>query len=111
MMPGMSPGAALRELQRANAYLKRSRAALKQAKDDPSLRPMVFRMGWEGLRQAYTVITLIPIESADDAVLTRAIAVQRYATALLVRLRRLQRQDAASGDDRPDDDELFGDED
>jgi hypothetical protein len=109
-MPGMSPGAALRELERANAHLRRSRAALKQAKDDPSLRPLVFRMGWEGLRQAYAVITLIPMESADDAVLSRAIAVQRYATALLVRLRRLKRQDAASDDDGPDDDEWSGDE-
>ncbi len=110
-MAGMSPKAALRELERANAYLKRSRAALKQAKDDPSARLLVFRMGWEGLRQAYAVITLIPIESADDAVLSRAIAVQRYATALLVRLRRLHRQDAASGDGAADDDEWSGDED
>ncbi|HKI16669.1 MAG TPA: hypothetical protein VKA15_02260 [Isosphaeraceae bacterium] len=109
-MAGMSPGAALRELERANAYLKRSRAALKQAKEDPRVRPLVFQMGWEGLRQAYSVITLIPMESADDAVLSRAIAVQRYATALLVRLRRLKRQDAASDDDGPDDDEWSGDE-
>jgi len=110
-MPGMSPGAALRELERANAYLKQSRAALKQAKDDPNLRPLVFRMGWEGLRQAYAVITLIPMESADDAVLSRAIAVQRYATALLVRLRRLQRQDAASSNDGSQADEWSVDED
>jgi hypothetical protein len=106
----MSSKAALRELERANAYLKRSRAALKQAKDDPSLSPRVFQMGWEGLRQAYVVIAQIPIEAADDAVLTRAIAVQRYATALLVRLRRLKHQgvvddDVASGEDEWSSDE------
>jgi hypothetical protein len=111
MMPELSPGAALRELERAHSHLKKSRSALKQANDDPRLRPMVFRMGWESLCQAHSVIAGIPLESADDAVLSRAIAVERYATALLVRLRRLRRQGASSCDDEPDGDGCSGDED
>ena len=34
-MPGMSPGAALRELQQAQAGLRKARELLKQAKDNP----------------------------------------------------------------------------
>ena len=35
----------------------------------------------------------IPLAAADEAVMTRQLAVQRYATALLVRLRRLLRNE------------------
>ena len=53
----------------------------------------------------------IPPEAADEAVLTKQLAVQRYATALLVRLRRLN----AKRGDRPrrldDEDDRFDDED
>ena len=36
-MPEMSPGAALRELQQAQAGLRKARALLKQVKDNPRL--------------------------------------------------------------------------
>ena len=109
-MPGMSPGAALRELQQAQAGLKKARELLKQAKDNPRLLPTVFDAGWESLTQAHRLMAAIPAEAADDAVLTKQLAVERYATALLVRLRRLKRQrghdPAAAADD-----DGFGDED
>ena len=50
----------------------------------------VFEAGWASLAQAHRLMAEIPPEAADDAVLTKQLAVQRYATALLVRLRRLQ---------------------
>ena len=43
----------------------------------------------------------IPRGAVDEAVLTQQLSVQRYATALLVRLRRLMRQ----GEVGPDDDD------
>ena len=52
-MPGMSPGAALRELQQAQAGLKKARELLKQAKDNPRLLPTVFDAGWESLAKAH----------------------------------------------------------
>ena len=38
-MPEMSPGAALRELQQAQAGLKKARALLKQARENSRLLP------------------------------------------------------------------------
>ena len=108
-MPGMSPGAALRELQQAQAGLRKARELLKQAKDNPRLLPKVFDAGWESLSKAHGMMAAIPAEAADDDVLTKQLAVERYATALLVRLRRIKRNQARRGA-RADDDG-FGDED
>jgi hypothetical protein len=110
MMPGMSPGAALRELQQAQAGLRKARELLKQVKDNPQLLPKVFDAGWQSLAKAHRMMAAIPTEAADDDVLTKQLAVERYATALLVRLRRIKRNQSAGGASKADDDG-FGDED
>ena len=53
----------------------------------------------------------IPAEAADDDVLTKQLAVERYATALLVRLRRIKRNESTGGASADNDDDRFGDED
>ena len=111
LMKEMSPGTALRQLQQAQAGLKKARQLLKQVRAEGQARPAVLRAGWESLAQANRLIAEIPLTAADEAVMTRQIAVQRYATALLVRLRRLHRHgglDPAdfSDDDRFDDEEI-----
>jgi hypothetical protein len=107
-MPEMTPGTALRELQHAQAGLKKARALLKQARDNPRLLPKVFDAGWQSLSQAHRMIAAIPATAADDDVLTKQLAVERYATALLVRLRRIKRNQGADG---AVDVDRFGDED
>ena len=109
-MSGMSPGAALRELQQAQAGLRKARELLKQVKDNPRMGPKVFDAGWESLARAHRMIAAIPADAADDTVLTKQLAVERYATALLVRLRRIKRTQGADGASDADDDG-FGDED
>ena len=109
-MPGMSPGAALRELQQAQAGLRKARELMKQVKDKPGLLPKVFDAGWESLAKAHRMMAAIPAEAADDEVLTKQLAVERYAAALLVRLRRIKRNQSAGGDPNSDEDG-FGDED
>ena len=107
----MSPGTALRQLQQAQAGLKRARQLLKQAGENERATAPVFEAGWASLAQAHRLMGEIPREAADEAVLTRQLAVQRYATALLVRLRRLHRHggiDPAAFSD--DDDDSFDDE-
>jgi hypothetical protein len=102
-----SPGAALRQLQQAQAGLKKSRQALRLAKGDPEAAPKVLKHGWESLARAHRLVAEIPLAAANEAVMTKQLAVQRYATALLVRLRRLARQDFAGLED---DDGDFDDE-
>jgi hypothetical protein len=106
MMPKMSRGAALRELQQAHAGLKRARELLKQSRDDPRALAPVFDAGWESLRHAHRLMSAIPSQALDDAVLTKQLAVSRYATALLVRLRRLKRHGDADARDGDHDDGL-----
>ena len=48
----------------------------------------------------------IPLAAASEEVLTRQLAVERYGTALLVRLRRILKKDG----ELPDDDDDLGDE-
>jgi hypothetical protein len=107
MMAEMSPGAALRELQHAQASLKKVRELLKHGVDGPTAIARVWDTGWSSLRAAHRVMSAIPGEAIDDAVMTRQLALQRYATALLVRLRRLKRRETSgsgAGDDDADDD-------
>jgi hypothetical protein len=108
-MPAMSPGTALRNLQQAQAGLKKVRQLLRLAREsggdvDPA---RIMKAGWEGLAKAHRMLAEIPVDAATEPVMTRQLAVQRYATALLVRLRRLARNelDALEGDDEMDDDE------
>jgi hypothetical protein len=107
-MPEMTPGATLRQLQQAQAGMKKARQALRLAAGDPSAAPRVLHLGWESLVQAHRLIAAIPLAAANDAVMTKQLAVQRYATALLVRLRRLARHEYAATDA---DDVDFEDED
>ena len=110
-MRGMSSGTALRQLQQAQAGLKKARQLLKQVRGGEGHVTSVFEAGWASLAQAHRLLAEIPPEAADEAVLTKQLAVQRYGTALLVRLRRLQRGggiDPAAFSD--EDDDRFDDE-
>lgn len=105
-MADMSPGAALRQLQQAQAGLRKARQALRVTRDDPDAAPAVLQAGWESLAHAHRLLAAIPVAAADEAVMTKQLAVQRYATALLVRLRRLlRREHVDEGDDDFGDDE------
>jgi hypothetical protein len=106
-MPEMSPGAALRQLRQAQAGLKKARQALRLAKGDPHAAQGVLKVGWESLAQAHRLLTAIPLTAASEPVMTKQLSVQRYATALLVRLRRIVRNEFAEADT----DEDLGDED
>jgi len=111
MMRGMSPGAALRELQQAHAGLRKARELLKQARNDPRAVASAFDAGWESLSVAHRLMAAIPSEATDDAVLTKQLAVERYATALLVRLRRLKRYGEADSGMVANEDDSCGGED
>ena len=73
------------------------RGILKLAKDNPGAAAAAFAAGWESLTQAHRIMAAISAEVVDDAVLTKQLALQRYATSLLVRLRRLKRSGSAGG--------------
>ena len=110
-MREMSPGAALRELEQAQAGLRKARDLLKQERIKPGSAPSLFNAGWDCLVRAHRVMAAIPSAATDDSVLTKQLAVQRYATALLVRLRRFRRHDGADpGGDANDDDLLDGED-
>jgi predicted nucleic acid-binding Zn ribbon protein len=104
-MAEMSSGTALRELQKAQAGMKKARELLKQTRGNPRASETTFAAGWESLTGAYRLIAAIPVPAVDDDVLTKQLAVGRYATALLVRLRRLKRQGTTGSVDidEPDD--------
>ncbi|WP_250846915.1 hypothetical protein [Aquisphaera insulae] len=103
----MSSGAALRNLKQAQAGLKKARQLMAQARQDPEAVPKVIDIGWDSLVQAHRIMAGIPVSAADEAVLTQQLALQRYATALLVRLRRLIRR----GEIGPDEiDDIDGDD-
>ena len=99
-MAEMSPGAAIRQLQQAQAGLRKARQVLRSTKGDPNAAPVVLKAGWESLTQAHRILAEIPLAAADETVMTKQLAVERYATALLVRLRRLLRKEHVDeGDD------------
>ena len=106
-MNKISPGQALRQLQQAQAGLKKARQALKLARGsiggDPDQAARVLKVGWEGLGQAHRLLAAIPLEAATEPVMTKQLSVQRYATALLVRLRRVARNDPAAMEGADDD--------
>jgi erythromycin esterase-like protein len=110
-MKEMSPGTALRQLQQAQAGLKKARQLLKQVRAEGQARPAVLRVGWESLAQANRLMAEIPLAAADEVVMTRQLAVQRYATALLVRLRRLLRNEGIDPEEFAGEDDRFADED
>jgi len=98
-MAEMSSAAALRQLRAAHAGLKKARQFMKQARENRSLVAAVLDAGWESLIQAHRLMAAIPRGAVDEAVLTQQLSVQRYATALLVRLRRLMRHEEVGPDD------------
>jgi hypothetical protein len=106
-MSEMSSGTALRQLHQAQAGMKKARQFLRMAKGNPEKAPGVLKVGWESLAQCHRLVAAIPLAAADESVMTKQLAVQRYATALLVRLRRVARNDftGADDDETADDDE------
>jgi hypothetical protein len=110
-MKEMTPGTALRNLQQAQAGLKKARQLLRQMRGEAPARPAVLKAGWESLALANRLMAEIPLMAADEAVMTRQLAVQRYATALLVRLRRLLRNEGMDPEGFADEDDGFADED
>jgi hypothetical protein len=110
-MAEMSSGAERRQLREAQAGLRRARQLMKQARENARLAPSVLDTGWESLVQAHRIMAAIPRCAVDEALLTQQLAVERYGTALLVRLRRfLRQQDLGPDDDEgPDDDIEDGD--
>jgi hypothetical protein len=98
-MAEMSPGTALRQLKQAHAGLKKARQLMKQARENPRIAPKVLGAGWESLQAAHRLLAEIPLGAVDEAVMTQQLSVQRYATSLLVRLRRLLRNEGPGEDD------------
>ena len=105
-MAEMSPGAVLRQLQQAQAVMKKARQALAQARGGSSDPQTLLKMGFEALTRANAILAEIPISAATEPVLTKQLAVQRYATALLVRLRRIVRNEPGALDGIDDDSDL-----
>src|SRR4051794_23671328 len=106
-MAETSPGTALRQLQQAQAGMKKARQALVQARVSsagPELRQAALRVGWDSLARAHRILAEIPLAAATEPVLTRQLAVQRYATALLVRLRRIVRNEPGALEGLDDED-------
>ena len=103
-MSEMSPGTALRNIQQAHAGLKKARGVLRVAKGDPHASRRVLEAGWAALAQAFRTLAAIPLDAASDDVMTKQLATQRYATALLVRLRRLARGGPGTEGDEDDGD-------
>jgi hypothetical protein len=105
-MAAMSPATALRNLQQAQAGMKKARQALRLARESSGQidNAPLLRVGWDGLAKAHRLLAEIPLDAATEPVMTKQLAVQRYATALLVRLRRIARNDpgALEGDDDDD---------
>ncbi len=98
-MSEMSSGTALRQLHQAQAGLKKARQALRLVRGNPDKAPSVLKVGWESLAQCHRLVAAIPLAAADEAVMTKQLAVQRYATSLLVRLRRVARNDFTGADE------------
>ncbi|MBX6315375.1 MAG: hypothetical protein IRY99_21065 [Isosphaeraceae bacterium] len=92
-MAEMSSGAALRQLQQAQAGMRKARQALRLVRSGEGDPQAILKVGWESLVRAHRLLSEIPLSAATDPVLTKQLSVQRYATALLVRLRRLVRNE------------------
>jgi hypothetical protein len=107
-MPDMTPGTATRNLQQAQAAMRKARQALRLARTGDADPKAVLRVGWQSLAAAHRVMAEVPLAAATEEVMMKQIHVQRYATALLVRLRRLARG-GEGGPDLPDDDDFEDD--
>jgi hypothetical protein len=107
-MAEMTSGTALRQIQAAQSGLKRARKAMllaRQTPDRDGLRHVAVREGWDALTRAHRELSAIPLSAANDVVLVKQIALQRYSTSMLVRLRRLMRNESIDeGEDEDADD-------
>ena len=92
-MPDPSPGAVLRQLQQAQALMKKARQALAQSRGGAADPQLLLNIGWESLKKTHAILAATPLSAANEEVMTRTLAVQRYSTALLVRLRRIARNE------------------
>lgn len=99
-MAEMSSGQALRQLQQAQAGLKKARQALRMARslEGADAVQEVLRVGWAGLANAHRLVAAIPLSAATEPVMTKLLSVQRYSTSLLVRLRRIARNEPGALD-------------
>jgi hypothetical protein len=108
-MATMSSGTALRQIQQAQAGLKKARQAIRLARESEAQGEALHRVlqvGWSSLVQCHRLLAEIPLEAATDPVMTKQLNLQRYATALLVRLRRIARNEPGAldlGDDDTED--------
>ena len=94
--------------------MKKARYALRQLRGEPAqgdFTGSVLKIGWESLKKAHSLMSEIPLDAANDDVLTRQLSVQRYSTALLVRLRRVVRNEPGAIDFDGDDLDADGDDD
>lgn len=105
-MAELSPGAILRQLQQAQAGMKKARHALAQARGGGADPQLLLKVGLDSLARANQILGTIPAAASTEEVLTRQLAVQRYSTALLVRLRRIVRSEPGALDGLDDDSEL-----
>ncbi len=109
-MAERTSGSVLRDIQQAQAGMKKVRQALAAARRDPDVdEKRLLELGWRSLSIAHKVLVDVPVSAASDDVMTKAISMQRYATALLVRLRRLARH-GGGGLEGLDDDDLGEDD-
>ena len=102
-MSEMSPATALRQLQQAQAGLKKARQLMRTSRKDPGANRNVLALGWESLARAHSLMAAIPLSAATEPVMSRQLSVERYATALLVRLRRLIRNETVGETDEDED--------
>lgn len=109
-MSQMSPATALRQLQQAQAGLKKARQLMRTSRKDPDANRLVLKVGWESLARAHSLMAAIPMDAATEPVMSRQLSVERYATALLVRLRRLIRNEAVGEGEEEEDLEVEDDD-
>jgi hypothetical protein len=91
-MSDVSPEAALSQLNSAQNAMRRVRKTLPLVRDGKLDPGCALESGWASLLAAHRALAAVPLSAANDDVMSRQIAVGRYATALLVRLRRLARK-------------------
>jgi hypothetical protein len=108
-MSEMSPGAALRQIQQAHAGLRKARQVIRSTRASGTAHSddlhKTLRVGWESLAKALRLLGEIPLAAANESVMTKQLSAQRYATALLVRLRRIARNEPGALEGPDDDDE------
>lgn len=106
-MSNMTPGLALRQILASKNSLRKARQSLTLLRGDDSVSPKqlsdTIRHAWQALTQTHKLLGELPFEAASEDVMLKQISLERYATALLVRLRRLARGDLSAADPGDDD--------